>query len=49
MIWWVTLHDSVDPSYECVYTVLADDEPGAAAFSEEHNPGRICVLVQLAD
>jgi len=46
MIWWVNLHDSVGPDYECIYTVLADTAPEAAAFAEEHNPGRICVDVQ---
>ena len=43
MVWWVNLHDSVDPEYECIYTVLAADAAAATAFAEEHNPGRVCV------
>ena len=43
MIWWVNLHDSVDPDYECIYTVLADDAAGAVVFAEAHNPGRVAI------
>lgn len=45
MIWWVNLHDSIDPDYECIYTVQAVDAASAAAFAEAHNPGKIAVNV----
>lgn len=48
MVWWVCLHDRIDPDYECIYTVWADDATAAGAFAEEHNPGRVCVNVWQA-